>query len=192
MPIQLASGCKALAAIVVPQSPTEQEQYAANELCSYLSLMTSAAFDVVQAPYDGVQIAIGRAAEVFAAPDPGLGEDGFCIETGAYGAAIRGGKRGAIYGVYELLERLGCRFFTPTCEKIPSETELMLPELHTRQVPALEYRDHGYCDFVQNGRFAVKSRLNGHFPQIKEKHGGHMSYTGYVHTLGNIVPVEVW
>ena len=30
-----------------------------------------------------------------------------------------GGARGVIYGVYELLERLGCRFFTPLGEQIP-------------------------------------------------------------------------
>ena len=192
MSIQLASGGSALVAIVIAENATEQEQYAANELCHYLSLMTSVAFDVEKAPYAGVQIALGRAAEGYLVPEKELGEDGFCIATGAYGAAIVGGKRGVIYGAYELLERLGCRFFTPTCEKVPSQPELALPDLHICQVPVLEYRDHGYCDFVQNGRFAVKCRLNGHFPQIKEKFGGHMPYTGYVHTLGNIVPTEVW
>ena len=184
MSIQLANGSKALAAIVVPKEPTEQEQYAANELCHYLSLMTSAAFEVTTEPCEGACIAIATDAE--------LSEDGFSIETTDSGAVILGGKRGVIYGVYELLERLGCRFFTPTCEKVPCQPELQLPDIHTHQVPALEYRDHGYCDFVQNGRFAVKCRLNGHFPQIKEKFGGHMPYTGYVHTLGSIVPVELF
>ena len=192
MTIQLASGGKALVAIVIHAEATEQEQYAASELCGYLSLMASAAFEVVKAPYEGVQLAVGRAAEAFITAERELGEDDFCVETGAYGAAILGGTRGVIYGVYELLERMGCRFFTPSCEKVPSLPELMLPEVHTCQVPVLEYRDHGYCDFVQNGRFAVKCRLNGHFPQIKDKFGGHMPYTGYVHTLGTIVPVEEW
>lgn len=192
MSVQLASGFKALAAIVIPEKATEQEKYAASELRNYLNLMTSAVFEIVNAPVEGSQIALGTAAEAFVPADSGLGEDGFCIETGEWGAAVAGGKRGVIYGVYELLERMGCRFFTPTCEKVPCEPELTLPDVHTRQVPALEYRDHNYCDFGQYPRFAVKSRLNGHFPSIKEKFGGHMPYTGFVHTAETLVPTEVW
>ena len=48
-----------------------------------------------------------------------LGEDGFRLLPEETAIRIQSGKRGIIYGVYELLEMLGCRFFTPECEKIP-------------------------------------------------------------------------
>jgi len=192
MAIRLASGMKALAAIVVPADATQQEMYAATELRYYLDLMSSADFKIERAPYEGAQIALGRAAEAMIGADEGLGEDGFRIATLPEAVAIEGGVRGVIYGAYELLEALGCRFFTSSCEKVPCVTELTVEELNTRQVPALEYRDHNYFDFKNNPRFAVKSRLNGHFPPIKEKFGGHMPYTGFVHTAEMLVPTEVW
>ena len=111
--MKLATDKKALAAIVVPADCTEQEMYAATELRNYLSLMTSAAFEIEKAPYEGAQIAVGRAANRFMEPDVSLGEDGFRVETFENAVAVEGGKRGVIYGAYELLEQLGCRFFTP-------------------------------------------------------------------------------
>ena len=192
MDFQLASGQKANAAIVIPQDATAQEKYAASELRYYLSLISAAPFEIETAPFEGAQIALGRAAYAFIEPDGALGEDGFRIETIGQAVAIEGGIRGVIYGAYELLEALGCRFFTSSCEKVPCIPELNAPELHARQVPALEYRDHNYYDFRDNPRFAVKSRLNGNFPPIQEKHGGHMPYTWFVHTFEKLVPTEVW
>ena len=40
---------------------------------------------------------------------------------------IDGGKRGIIYGVYELLERLGCRFLAEDCEVLPEAEVLTIP-----------------------------------------------------------------
>ena len=168
----LASDRAAQAKIVLPQDPTPQELYAAQELRDYLDLMSSAVFEIVRGPVEDAQIALGRAALDFVQADESLGEDGFLIETQQGVIAIWGGKRGLIYGVYELLEQMGCRFFTATCEKVPCETELPAPELHIRQKPVLEYRDHNYYEFAQNPRFAVKARINGQFPPIKEKFGG--------------------
>ena len=190
--MQLASKRQALAAIVIPGDATEQEKYASEELRNYLALMTSAVFEVLPVPYDGAQIALGRAAHAFLTPDEGLGEDGFRIEPIEKGLAIEGGKRGVIYGVYELLERLGCRFFTPECEKVPCAVELTAPDISTRQVPVLEYRDHNYCSYDACPRFAVKSRINGHSARIPEKFGGHQSYTWFVHTFESLVPTTVY
>ncbi|MBR4428556.1 MAG: DUF4838 domain-containing protein [Clostridia bacterium] len=188
MPLQLASGRKALAKIIVPPDATPQETYASTELRDYLDLITSAVFEITDAPYDGAGIAIGRAAFAYAEAEAGLGEDGFSIGTQPGTITVQGGKRGVIYGVYELLERLGCRFFTPECEKIPCDTELTAPDIETRQVPRLEFRDHNYYFYSTNPRFAVKSRMNGNFPPIPERMGGHMPYAWFVHTFDRMVP----
>ena len=192
MAIQLASGRKPLATIVIPSDATEQETYASEELRNYLDLMTSAVFDIAKAPVEGPQIALGRAAHAFIAPDDGLGEDGFILRTLPGAIAIAGGKRGVIYGVYELLERLGCRFFTPESEKVPCRVELEAPEIDTRQVSALEHRDHNYFFYNTCPRFAVKSRINGNSAAIPERFGGHQSYTWFVHTFNRLVPQEVY
>ncbi len=192
MSIQLASARKPLVTIVIPSDATEQERYAAEELRNYLDLMSSAVFEIASAPFEGPQITLGRAARAFLTPDEGLGEDGFRILTCSNGIAIEGGKRGVIYGVYELLERLGCCFFTPECEKIPCRVELTAPDIDTRQVPALEYRDHNYFFYNSCPRFAVKSRINGNSARIPEKFGGHHAYTWFVHTFEQLVPTDLY
>ncbi len=193
MSLRLAEDRKALFTLVLPADATPQERYAGEELRSYLNLITCALFHMAQAPFAGAQIALGRAAdELLGGPDEGLGEDGFRIVTGEDYVAISGGKRGVIYGAYEFLEALGCRFFTPECERVPSMTTLDMEPLNTRQVPALEYREHNYYYFRNHPRFAVKSRLNGHSSDIPERFGGHMPYTWFVHTFERMVPTTVY
>ena len=73
----LASDRAAQAKIVLPQDPTPQELYAAQELRDYLDLMSSAVFEIVRGPVEDAQIALGRAALDFVQADESLGEDGF-------------------------------------------------------------------------------------------------------------------
>lgn len=87
---------------------------------------------------------------------------------------------------------LAARFFTATCEKIPTSPLLALPDMETRQIPVLEYRDHNYYEFTQYSRFAVKMRLNGHFSPIREKHGGSNRYVWFCHTFDLLVPTELY
>ncbi|NLB45256.1 MAG: DUF4838 domain-containing protein, partial [Clostridiaceae bacterium] len=96
--------------------------------------------------------------------------------------ALFGGCRGILYAAYELLERLGCRFFTPLCEKVPTCENLELPDMDCRQVPVLEYRYHNYKDFTDYPKFAVKRRINGPVP-IGGDWGGHLAYAWFVHTF---------
>ncbi|MBR4884623.1 MAG: hypothetical protein IKZ33_04840, partial [Lentisphaeria bacterium] len=137
---------KRLALMKIEQGDSNpQTGYAAKELKHYLEMITGAVFDIVTEPVtDSARIRISRQDE--------SGYDTFNLQTSDAGLDISGGIRGVIYGVYEFLEKLGCRFFTPTCEMVPCEPELTLPEIHTRQVPVLEYRDHNYSDFAQYPR----------------------------------------
>ena len=193
MSMILAQGRKANCPIVLPAQPTPQEQYAADELRYYLDLMTSAVFDIVSAPHSGPQIALGGAAAALIGEDAGLGEDGFRVVAGDDYIAVQGGVRGVIYGVYELLEAMGCRFFTPECETVPTRTELPAPDISTRQVPVFEYREHNYHIFRDRPRFAAKMRLNGHISAVPARFGGHKTYGEYfVHTFERLVPTTVY
>jgi len=168
----IAKNGKALLKILTAPHPAPQEAYAAAELRHYLNLITAAPFEIATQA-DGPAIAVKL--------DAALGDDAFTVRTVGDGIAIAGGKRGVIYGVYELLEAMGCRFFTPACEKTPCAPDLPLPRLDIAQNPALEYRWHNYRDFTQNPRFAVKSRLNG--TALPEAYGGGAPYAWFVHSF---------
>ena len=111
-----------------------QEKFAAGELCAYLERMTSTAVEQCGDSYEGPVIAIGSACEKYGVAKP-EGADSFTLKTVGESLCITGGKRGVIYGVYEVLERLGCRFFTADCEKVPFAEELVLDELDETQSP---------------------------------------------------------
>ncbi|MBQ4450925.1 MAG: DUF4838 domain-containing protein [Clostridia bacterium] len=192
MSFQLAKDGKALALIVTAKGASEQEAYAATELRNYLTMISGAAFDAVQQAAEGKNICVGAAARELLGPDDGLGEDGFRLKVTDECVAIDGGKRGVIYGVYEFLEALGCRFFTPECEKVPVISCLAAEPADVRRVPVFEYRDHNYHYFRTCPRFAVKTRLNGNSANIPERFGGHNAYTWFVHTFENLVPTTVY
>ena len=192
----LATNQKAQVTILTTANPTPEEEYAAKELRHYLNLMTGALFTIATEPMPEMQniIAIGAAAKQLEGAlehDSTLGVDAFTVRTIGGNVGIVGGRRGVIYGVYELLQHMGCRFFTSLCEKIPSIPELALPQIDTTQNPVLEYRAHNYKDFTQFPRFAVKNRINmnglrsGNIsPGSKEDYlGGGIEYAWFVHTF---------
>ncbi len=168
--------------VFLPDNASEQAVYAAGELRYYISLMCGKPCPIESGTSeDAVVLEPVCCSE--------LGEDGFRLIPEERAVRIQGGKRGIIYGAYELLEMLGCRFFTPECEKVPvvSDVTLELNEPIT-QVPILEYREHNYTDLRRSPRFAVKSRVNGAHHIIPEKLGGYLSYAWYVHTFERMVP----
>lgn len=188
--LAIARDGKPLMKIAVDANASASEKFAASELRSYLERITMAAFELADASCSQPRFAIGKAADFISSE--GLGEDGFHIRTKDSVVGIVGGKRGIIYGVYELLEQLGCRFFTLTCEKIPYIKNLDALEWDDRQVPALELRDHNYYETRQQ-HFGVKLRLNGWCnPTGIEKYGGYMKYASFVHTFEKLIPTEVY
>lgn len=164
--------------------------FAAKELCHYLNAISCAVFSICEYEERGEGICIGACANV---STDGLGEDGFCIISRENKLCIVGGSRGVIYGVYEFLESLGCRFFTSSCEFIPTMTTLQIKDdYHIQKRPAFEYREHNYADAVDSPRFAVKCRLNGSHHIIPKHMGGSMRYAWYVHSFDRMVPVKIY
>ena len=163
--------------------------YAAKELRYYLDRMTSASFQFEQGAEPKAGIYLG---DITGIDTTDLGEDGFRIITDGDRLCIAGGNRGVIYGVYEFLESLGCRFFTHNCEKIPTVPNLEIGEYDIKQVPRVEYREHNYADVVQNPRFSVRCRFNGASHRIPARMGGHMPYAWFVHTFERMVPPSVY
>ena len=204
MDIKIAENGKCLFTIMTPKCASAPEKYAADQLKMYLDKITSLNFPLetegedTTGAYNHIYIGIDAAAAATATTDA-LGEEEFIIEANNNDNdndnrnCIRiagGGPRGLLYGVYEFLEQLGCRFFTPHCERIPSTRDLSAPKMSIRQKPALEYREHCYRFYYDYPEFAVKSRVNGDNCRASEELGGHISYAYFVHTFNKLLPPD--
>lgn len=192
--MQLSADRKPLVSIFIKEAELNDKnspvRYAAKELRYYLGRMTAVSFQIEAYRAEGAGICVGDCAGIDTTE---LGEDGFVIRSVEDRLCIAGGKRGVIYGVYELLERLGCRFFAKNCEYIPTIPDLVLADdYNITDKPVMEFRSHTFTDAIQSSRFAVKCRLNGAGHNIPEKLGGHLSYVWFVHTFDKMVPVAVY
>ena len=95
-----------------------------------------------------------------------LGDEGFVIcrkNDAVYISSGTAGGRGILYGVYEFLERQGCRFWTEDEEDIPHRDSLWLPgDKEIKQLPAFplfRWIISGTCH--QKWIMTGKLKLNG-------------------------------
>ena len=119
--------------VVLPGAPGESRRYAAEELVKYVRRMT------------GVELPVGGAGarRIVISADPSRADDGFSIRCRGDELEISGSEtRGALYGVYALLERLGCVFCSADFDKVPVRDSLSVSEnLAVEETPAFEFRD---------------------------------------------------
>lgn len=119
-----------------------------------------------------------------------LGPEAFHLETRPGRLhLLAGGGRGVLYGVYDLLETLGCRWFTPEISHIPRRSTLILPALKKTGVPAFENRDTFNWE-CRDPLWWVRNRMNGWYTPVPEYMGGHIDYCGFVHTFYSLLPPE--
>ncbi|MBN2583266.1 MAG: DUF4838 domain-containing protein, partial [Planctomycetes bacterium] len=150
--------------IVVSKDAGPSEQWAAKDLAEHLKLMSGAALKVQDeaagVPDKAIVIGDGEAARSLGvkADMDALGEDGFLLKTVGDRIVIVGGrKRGTMYGVYEVLRKLGCRWWAPGESTIPTMTTVAVPELDEQKRPILEYRDMLYGDLWEGSNRADSS-----------------------------------
>lgn len=170
-------------AIYVPENDYENHRsqvwFIATQLRYYLARVTIAPFEVKTCDGEkGIYIELEKTYT----------DDEFSITAKNGSLYIKGGKRGVIYGGYELLEIIGCRFFTPTCEKIPTKTTLEIPEINKREKPVFEFRDTDYGDIKRYSKFATMCRINGMWNDIPECLGGSIRYALGAHSFARLVP----
>lgn len=185
--------------IIVSHEAPLPEKYAAEELQKFLKEICGADFavgdDCSAASAHEILVGFSSRTEALGVdfqPET-LGTDGLVVRTAGGKLVLAGGKpRGTLYAVYEFLEEtLGCRWFSEKVSRIPKRGRVEIPELNTRQVPEMEYReDFWRCAF--DGDWAARNRVLGQFHQLDEKHGGTVRYNklGFVHTFNALVPVE--
>jgi hypothetical protein len=172
-------------------------RYAAEELQRFLREMTGVEIPIRSAPQlqNSTDLAIGEtilSLDPQSLPDSSrLGREGYVLRTVERNLFIRGGSpRGLLYGVYGLLQdHLGCRWFTPEVSRIPARDRLEIPSLDEAANPPLEYREP-FVKEAMDPDWAARNRVNGHFFDLDERHGGKVSYRGFVHTYEALIPPE--
>ena len=185
--------------IVRRQEASPSEVYAAQELQAFTARITGVTLPVQtdDTPLPPRAILIGAtrhtAACLGAAPDmASLGEEGFRLKTvGGHLLILGGPVRGALYGVYDLLERHGgCRWYTSWHSVIPTRETWTLPELDETRRPAFAMREVYWTDAMV-GDFAARNKINGNGMRLEARHGDRVRFGGglFVHTFDLLCPV---
>jgi len=186
--------------IVVPVSPSAQDEKAAGELSQWLGEVTGAEFRVVaesETLATAKYISVGRTELLRQANLPAAGEDlgdeGYAIAVRGDDLFLLGGKkRGPIYAVFALLEEdIGCRWYTRGTSTIPQLRRLTVRPVPRSFVPVLRIRDPFYWDAF-DGTWSLRNRTNAPNAGIPEKWGGHVNYAAgwFVHTFDRIISAK--
>ena len=188
-------GRRADTCILLQNGAGPSERYAAEELQRCIKGMTDVALPVVEGAENASP---GCRRRIVIARTEDYGADGFRLHAKDGDLVVFGGKRGVLYGAYELLETYGgCGWYASWHEVIPRRDSFSVPEgLDDAQRPAFEMRLPTWQDVRESQEFAARLRVNGHAcvgsPDMPAKFGGvPMSFVhglGNCHTFGRILP----
>ena len=196
--IAIAVGGETEYVIVIPESPTTQEQKAAEELALWLGEMTGAEFAILSdaEPARAQEISVGRTTRLAAAnlaiAKEDLGDEGYAIAVKGDRLYLIGGKRrGPIYAALAFMEEdLGLRWYSASANGIEVSRVLRRPSVRVRvvprsYVPPLAIRDP---QAARDAAWALRNRINAGSDQVPEKWGGQINYALFVHTFSTLVP----
>ena len=178
-----------LTVIVLASNAGKTETYAAEELSAYISKMSGKPVVISDRLHEEkVNIVVGKSACEAAGflPDNDLTDDGFMIVSRENLIFITGTHpRGTLFGVYEFLEEyLGCRFFSPEVEVVPTRNEMVIESVILKRIPMIEYRSTSVYQ-LRDPVYAAKRKINGQAMELDEKFGGRVQYGRpyFVHTF---------
>ena len=176
--------------IALRPGASEPETRAANVLRSYLQQITGQPVPLQSAekvPDGYAPVLLGKhpALQQFGFQQPpALPDDAFFLE-GKNGAFLiaGGGDMGAEYGVYTLLELLGCRKYSPRDSFIPDIKNLQLPAYPpATEIPAFPYRELHYEPAFDEGW--------ARWHKLKTRRNKDADWGLFVHTFQHLCPAE--
>jgi hypothetical protein len=185
--------------IVTSNHPTPPEQHAASEFADYIRQSNGAKIDIfteAQAPAGKPQILVGASDAAKKAAGivdfNTVGPDGIVMKLNGDKLVLAGeGTRGTIYAVEAFLEDVvGVRWWTSADEFVPKKPNISIDKLDVTHAPRLRYREVYYYDPMQEVKFAVHARLNGHMSDIPKSMGGHYQILGWCHTSFMLLPPD--
>ncbi len=125
-------------------------------------------------------------------PEKALGPEGFRIRVASNGVWIQGNTpRAVVFGVMELLERLGCRWFAPGAYLVPEGRLLRLAEGTTRSVPAFPVRRISSLS-ASDPEWCLRNRLNAGYGFPPGRGGKSLYFGDGCHAFSRLVPPELF
>ena len=177
-------------AVVISQSATATEKYAAEQLTKYVYKVTgkNLSYETDGSYTGGKVISIGRTASLessgLKADETTLKTDGFIVKNKGNSLYIcGGGDRGTLYGVYDFLEYfLGVKFLTAEATYVPENPNASVYKSNRTEVPAFDYRV--YLDpssfFNDSTELTTARRFTSEYLKISDGAGGNLKwYQGY-------------
>ncbi|MBI2192759.1 MAG: DUF4838 domain-containing protein [Planctomycetes bacterium] len=186
--------------LIDPDAPPAV-RHAAEEIQRYIERISLARPAVVTQPGNAHRriVLVGESARrrrLFPELDPARMErEAYVLHTrGDHLLVLGGSPRGTLYAAYDLLERLGVRWWTPQDELVPNRMLLELPPLRVQVRPPLMYRALWYRH-TMDADWQAKARLNAGCMSpvhLLEIHGGGERFAAdaSAHTYEGLVPTE--
>jgi len=178
--IEIVDNGKSGYVILTPANPSASESLAADDLAKYIEMISGAKLSIQGGGKPGAKSLV--VAEVGHLGDWGktpvsISGDGYSIFADGETLYVVGGRgRSTLYAVYDLLDRLGCRFLAPdsnhyqgTNEIVPKTTCLSLdlsspivekPVLAIRKQYVEEGHSHNAENLIQMAEWMPKARFN--------------------------------
>ncbi len=166
--------------IVTTANPTFLEQFAATELQRYLEKISGAKLPVVK------EGAADKSTFSFFIKNTHNTGDGFTLRSVRNGLLVQGGNDlGAVFGVYELLERyFDVRWFMPgdIGEYVPKRDRLEIGKINLTFKPSFRVR------WVGNGEWPLRQRMNAYVKAGDRDVG--INWKWHFHTFIVLIPPE--
>ncbi len=197
--------------IFIDSRATSPEKFAAQELRQYLQKITGREIVLrtdlwIKERPVGKFIAVGKNRFTDDIDTSSLATEQYLVDVSNDRLAIVGGRdrqRGVLYGVYDLLEQLGVRWYRPEPwgEHVPKRDTIAFPlGRKVSKVPDYAYRSTLAGGFTRNAEatvdqnewaalWALRHRLNGPDPGSDPRTGGNVSLH-FDHIYYQYVPVE--
>ena len=145
-----------VAVVCVVGNASSAAQFAAKEITKYVEAMTGAKLKIVVGrTVGGARIEIDDAVK-------GLEREEFRIETKSGVLSLAGGSpRAALYAAYEFLEHVGCGFWSPLNETVPSVKSISVEKSwKVQSKPAISWRQV-HSQYGYKIPWKPKLRING-------------------------------
>ncbi len=183
--------------ILLPASPTAQEEDVADELKKWLDEMTGGSFNIVKEGASQITpnvISVGRTnllagSGLSVKTKEELEDEGYEIAVSGLNLFLVGGKNGPLSAVLAFLEEdLGCRWYArssakyPVANVIPNASTLRFRPVSRFFKPVFELRDVHYWDAIDE-QWALHNRTRDSRLDYPEP-----AIHYFVHTFSKIVP----
>ena len=129
--VSLVANGRSTYSICLSQAASPSERRGAEEFQRFIEEMSGARLPIVtEDKAHGNLVVIGESRFTRKLNLGRLGPEEFVLRTSGRSVIIAGGRqRGTMYGVYTLLEKLGCRWFSPDLSRIPRISSISVPAL---------------------------------------------------------------